>query len=288
MTLLDKLKQTFINWLSHEMPSQEVPMCDFERIKYELRPCDVILIEGRSRISQVIKNITQSSWSHAALYVGRLHDIENPLLRQRVQEHYDGEYEDQLIIESLLGMGTVVHPLQRYEEHHVRICRPKGISRIDAQHVIGFAIGRLGMEYGIRHNLDLARFLLPFSILPRRWGSSLFEHHVGVPTKEICSSMIAEAFSSVRFPILPIIKAGEGDEVEFYHRNPKLYTPRDFDYSPYFEIIKYPLYEVSEHAAYRHLPWTEIDKPINDLSDIPIKKKQPPTTESRTFFGKTF
>ena len=35
-----------------------------------LRPGDVLLIEGRTRISAPIKYLTQSIWSHAAIYVG--------------------------------------------------------------------------------------------------------------------------------------------------------------------------------------------------------------------------
>lgn len=256
-SLVDKLKQKITNWLIKDHAAERYPMCDFERIQYELRPCDVILTEGTSRISEVIRVITQSPWSHAALYIGRLHDIENPVLRERVKQFYDASPDEQLIIESVLGKGTVVSPLNFYRHTHIRICRPKGISRKDAHAVIGFAIGRLGRAYGIRHNLDLARFLFPWSILPRRWRSSLFQHHIGVPTKEICSSMLAEAFSSVNFPIIPIVRAHKKEGVKLYKRNPKLYTPSDFDYSPYFEIIKYPIFEIGEEAVYRTLPWSE-------------------------------
>lgn len=257
VSLVDKLKRRITNWLIKDKSEDEYPICDFERIQYEVRPCDIILTEGRSRISEVIRVITQSPWSHAALYIGRLHDIENPVLRDRVKQFYDASPDEQLIIESVLGKGTVVSPLTHYRHTHIRICRPKGIARKDAQSVIGFAIGRLGRAYGIRHNLDLARFLFPWSILPRRWRSSLFQHHIGVPTKEICSSMLAEAFSSVNFPIIPIVRSHKKEGMKLYKRNPKLYTPSDFDYSPYFEIIKYPIFEIGEEAVYRTLPWSE-------------------------------
>lgn len=36
-----------------------------------LQPCDVLLVEGNTRISTAIKYLTQSTWSHAALYLGR-------------------------------------------------------------------------------------------------------------------------------------------------------------------------------------------------------------------------
>lgn len=281
MSLFGKLKDKVIRWLSDERSQEETPLTDFDRLLYEIRPCDVLLVEGRSRVSEVIKAITQSSWSHAALYIGRMHDIENPVLRERVREFYNGPLDEQLVIESMLGRGTVVNPISRYREFHLRICRPNRISRRDAQQVIGFAIGRLGMEYGIRHNLDLLRFLFPYTVLPRRWRSSLFSHNVGTPTQEICSSMLAEAFSSVNFPILPIVRTNPKEETKFYHRNPRLYTPRDFDYSPYFDIIKYPVFEMEVTPAYRNLPWDEEGRLLNPGDKLEPKSAVTPsgTTE---------
>lgn len=269
LSLIDKLKKKMVDWISNEPPRKDFPLCDFERLSYECRPGDVLLIEGRSRVSEVIQVITQSPWSHAMLYIGRMHDIENPLLRERVKKFYDAKPEEQLVIESMLGKGTIVVPLTKYRDAHIRICRPKGIARKDSQHVIGFAIGRLGREYAIRHILDLARFLFPWSIMPRRWRSSLFEHNIGTPTKEICSSMLAEAFNAVQFPILPYVKSHKEKGVQLYQRNPKLFTPSDFDYSPYFEIIKYPIFELSEPAVYRNLPWNEEGILTNDGEEIP-------------------
>jgi len=284
--LVDKIKDKISGWLMKESAPRAFPLSDFERIQYEVRPCDVLLTEGRSRIAEFIKLITQSPWSHATLYIGRLHDIENPILRKRVEEFFKGEPNEQLIIESVLGKGTVVSPLKNLRSDHIRICRPKGISRNDAQQVIGFSIGRLGREYGIRHNLDLARFLFPWRFLPRRWRSSLFQHHIGSATKEICSSMLAEAFSSVHFPILPIIKEDKTKGIQLYRRNPKLYTPSDFDYSPYFEIIKYPIFEISEGPAYRNLPWNEqnivsIDDESVPIPDEPLSAKAKMKTKER-------
>ena len=39
-------------------------------LRKSLKPGDVLLVEGNSHISRVIKYLTQSTWSHAALYVG--------------------------------------------------------------------------------------------------------------------------------------------------------------------------------------------------------------------------
>lgn len=253
----------FIDWLSHEEPPSGMPICDFERIRYEIRPCDVLLIEGRSRISEAIKQITQSAWSHAALYIGRLHDIEDVKLREKVAKYYKDTPDAQLLIEGVIGHGTIINPLSIYIKDHIRICRPRGLSPSDGQKVISYAIGRLGTDYDIRQIFDIARFMLPWGIMPRRWRSSLFETHAGLTTRTVCSTMIAEAFNAVEFPILPLVKPHETTGVELIRRNPKLMVPRDFDHSPYFEIIKYPFID-ADQALYRRLPWNREGLMSND------------------------
>lgn len=254
------LKNALYRWITYEPPLEEILPYDFSRMRQEIKPGDVLLIEGRSRISTIIRTITQSPWTHAALYIGRLVDIEDESLIQLIKEHgTDIKDKTRLIVEDLVDRGTVVTHLHEYRNHHIRICRPIGITLPDTQMVIEHAINALGQPYNVRHILDLARFLLPWSILPRRWGSSLFRTSSGRAESGICSSLIAEAFSAVQFPILPFVKPDE--EVggyEVFNRNPYLFTPKDFDYSPYFEIIKYPLFSPEEPLPYyRRMPWTK-------------------------------
>lgn len=243
------------DWLIHEDEQDGVTQCDFDRLSFEIRPCDVLLVEGRARVSEVIKTITQSQWTHSALYLGRLHDIEDEKVREHVSWLYDGDPSDQLVIEPLLGEGTVISPLKKYASEHVRICRPAGLSRTDTGRVLAFATKHLGHDYDVRQLLDLARFIFPYGIIPRRWRSSLFEHRIGLPTRTVCSTMIASAFASVHFPILPVIHREPDGTIKLYKRNTRLYVPRDFDTSPYFEIIKYPLLGLNDLAVYRQLPW---------------------------------
>lgn len=254
--MINFLRSAVVNWLKHKKPLPHTPLSDFEKVRHEVRLCDVVLIEGRSRVSEVIKLITQSSWSHAALYIGRMHDIEDPLLRDSLRQHYMGTPDTQLIIESELGVGTVVRPLTSYECEHLRICRPRGLDFQGSQKVIRYSIGRLGTSYDVRQIFDLARFLFPWFIMPRRWRSSLFSANPGISTQTVCSTMIAEAFGSIAFPILPLVKRTEGDQVKLYMRNPKLCTPNDFDYSPYFDIIKYPFLDFANYAEQRLQPWS--------------------------------
>ncbi len=253
--MINWIHTAVVNWLKHKRPLPSTPLSDFRRIRQEVKTCDVVLVEGRSRVSEVIKLITQSSWSHAALYIGRPHEIEDPRLRERLADYYPGGDDKQLIVESELGRGTVVRPLSVYEQEHLRICRPRGLSISDSQEVVGYAIGRLGTTYDIRQIFDLARFLFPWFIMPRRWRSTLFSTHPGKSTQTVCSTMIAEAFGHIQFPILPLVKRIEKERVQLFLRNPKLCTPSDFDYSPYFDIIKYPFLDFHHHGEQRLLPW---------------------------------
>lgn len=244
-----------VRWLNRERPLVDVPPSDFERLCYEIRPCDVLLVEGRSRVSDVIKSISLSNWTHAALYIGRLHDIDAPEMRERVRVHYSADADEQLIVEAVLGEGTVVSPLSRYRQDHIRICRPRELRRRDAQSVINYCASRLGREYDVRQLLDLARFLLPFNIMPRRWRSSLFMRNDSVPARTICSSLLAGAFASVRYPVLPVLRQDGDEHVHLQKRNFRLLTPRDFDYSPYFDVIKYPVMAFDDLSVYHRMPW---------------------------------
>lgn len=256
-SLYQALREKFDAWLTYEPKQTEILPYDFNRLKYELKPGDVVLVEGRSRVSSVIRTLTQSPWTHSALYIGRLVDFEDDEIKAIIRKHTDASDTTRLIIEDLMDRGTVITPLTFYHNHHIRICRPIGITPTDLHLTIHYVIKSLGQPYNVRQLLDLARFLLPWTVLPRKWGSSLFRKSTGEPEPGVCSSLIAEAFTSVQFPILPFVKP-EASGIEVYHRNPYLFTPKDFDYSPYFEIIKYPLFNPDEPLPYyRRLPWAK-------------------------------
>lgn len=257
MSLGNWLIQKTGRYLTKESPATRGYLCDFDRLCHEIRPADVILVEGRNRLSHVIQRVTQSPWSHATLYLGRMHDIADPVLREQVHKHYHGPAHDQLIIESMLGKGTTIESITKYRDDHLRICRPTGLSYKDTQNVIAYTVSRIGVDYNVRHFFDLGRFLLASRFVPRRWKSSLFQYDVGQATQDMCSTMIANAFASIKFPVLPFVQEDHKHRLELIQRNPKLFTPSDFDYSPYFDIIKYPIFHLSERAHYRDLPWHE-------------------------------
>lgn len=259
------------NWLNREVEAPSHLYSNFRRLSFEVEPGDVVLVEGRSRVSQVIKTVTQSNWTHSAIYIGRLVDISDLELRETIAARYDGDPTEQLMIESLLGEGTIVAPLDKYRGEHLRICRPIGLSSEDQLRVIRYAASQLGVPYDVRQLLDLARFLLPYGLLPRRWRSSLFERRPGDATRHVCSSMMAEAYSAVSFPVLPFIERRSDGRVVFYKRNPRLFTPKDFDYSPYFDVLKFPYLDRGDIEAYRSLPWSETVIVYNDEDDFRSK-----------------
>jgi hypothetical protein len=266
------------NWLNYETEgSPYTPsLTNFDRLCSEIQPGDVILLEGRSRVSGIIKLLTQSAWTHSALYIGNYDQLRTAGIAPDSLAHFaDAPYTD-LILEALIGEGTIVTPLSKYRKEHLRICRPRTITDNDCIRVIKHTLGKIGYQYNIRQLFDLARFLLPYNLIPRRWRSSLFHFYAGELTQTICSSMLAEAFISINYPVLPIV-AQTKNGLRFYKRNIKLATPKDFDYSPYFEIIKFPFIALDKVAAYRELPWDENGYVCNEQGDCFI-----PDTNSET------
>lgn len=199
-----------------------------------LQPGDVLLIEGDTRIAVAIKYLTQSSWSHAALCVAR------PVGPASAASAAN------ILLEADVNSGVRVVPLSTYASLHTRICRAVGLSAQEIRRVIDYATARVGNQYDMKHIWDLARYLFPTPPVPSRWRRRLLALGSGDPTRAICSTLIADAFHSIGYPILPeVILAGGGDAAaqhsyaEMKHiQEHGLYMPRDFDVSPYFQIIK--------------------------------------------------
>ena len=117
---------------------------------------------------------------------------------------------------------------------------------------VDFMIGHLGTRYDLRNIFDLLRYFFPTPPVPVRWRRRLLHFGSGDPTRAICSSLIAQAFQSIGYPILPKIRV-EGEAGDFIRREVFLirhhsrYTPRDFDLSPYFEVVKPTLASGFDH-----------------------------------------
>ena len=235
-TLLDRLGRFIAGRLQSESSGyQPYTPSDPETLRRTLQPGDILLVEGNQKISAAIKYLTQSKWSHAALYIG-----------DALPEPDDGGERPRLI-EVNLGEGCVAVPLSKYRTYNTRICRALGLTPDDRRHVIQFMTERLGLKYDTKNILDMLRYFLPTPPVPVRWRRRMIAFGSGDPTRAICSSMIAEAYGEIGYPILPEITRAPGrasaqssySREEIMHiRHHSLYTPRDFDLSPYFQIIK--------------------------------------------------
>jgi len=222
---------------------------DPDALRATLRPADVLLVEGNNRISGVIKYLTQSTWSHAALYVGPIGDRTTP----------DGE--PLVLVEANLGEGVVGAPLSKYYRYHTRICRPIGLTPEDCARVCAYATERIGFDYDVKNIVDLIRYLIPLPV-PQRWRRRMIALGSGDPTRIICSALIAQAFEYVRYPILPRITHVESESARreiLEIRHSSLFAPRDFDISPYFQLVKPTL---ERGFDYRSLNWA--DRPASN------------------------
>ena len=90
---------------------------DFHTLCDTLQPGDILLIEGNQFVSGSIKYLTQSTWSHAAFFVGNA-----------LPDSNDGS-EHLRLIEVTLEAGCVAVPISKYANYNTRICRPVGLTQ---------------------------------------------------------------------------------------------------------------------------------------------------------------
>jgi hypothetical protein len=248
------------------------------KLRRVIRKGDVVLVDGEQRVSEVIKYLTQSSWSHAALYVG------DELLRRHPQQRAEllarhGVDAEHLLVEALMESGVVASPLAKYELVNLRVCRPRGLAPEHLIRILDEILAQLGGCYDVQNALDLARYFLPVSLIPRRWRRTALDLGSRLTREVICSSMLARAFDNVGFPILPTVvspgngrgprsrlaflrRGPDGEPPVFRHTSPRVVTPRDFDLSPYFDVLKFNAVDVDEaHFDYRRIRWEDNGPP---------------------------
>lgn len=219
-----------------------------ELLAATLRPGDVLLVEGETRVSVAIKYLTQSTWSHAALFIGD------------AASRTGKGGEPLQFVEADIIDGVRLVALSEFEGLHCRICRPVGLAESDLTRLIDFALARVGQQYDLKNVVDLARYLLPTPPVPQRWRRPMLALGSGDPTRAICSTLIAQCFQAIHYPILPVVElraAGSDDcpgcvEEILRIRHHSLFVPRDFDVSPYFAVVKPTL---ANGFDYRSVRW---------------------------------
>jgi len=240
--MFDRLGHALSRFLERDKPGlQPVVAQDHAALTAAIRVGDVLLIEGRAKVSTAIKYLTQSTWSHAALCVRDLSDGA-------------GSVD---LVEVTLEHGCHRVPLSKYALYNTRLCRAAGLSGEERAAVAAYMVERIGLQYDTRNILDLARYLFPTPPVPVRWRRELLSLGSGDPTRAICSSLIAQAFQSVAYPVLPQIEmlretSGRPLGIVWRQRHASLIVPRDFDLSPYFAVVKPTLLRGFDH---RRIPW---------------------------------
>ena len=115
--LLGVMGRYFLRRLEMPRPSYEKRIINnLENLYQVIQPGDVLLVEGRSKLSQIIQILTKSSWSHAAFYIGDplTYQIDrhhlNPL------NHIDAIDRRHLMIEADATNGVTMVPLKKYKD----------------------------------------------------------------------------------------------------------------------------------------------------------------------------
>jgi cell wall-associated NlpC family hydrolase len=219
-----------------------------------IRKGDVILVEGNSDISRMIKLFTQSSWSHSALYVGDELVINGDVRGGPIIKQF-GNDTHHMIVEAFTGTGVTAAPISKYQDYNIRVCRPYGISPQDIDSVVSELLSNLGKQYDHRNIIDLGLLLLPPLLNPfkRRTIHACLGNCNEFQV--ICSGMIAKAFQRVGYPVIPALGPIPMDESSEQHnpygaslimRHYSQIMPKHFDISPNFQIIKFNIIEGGE------------------------------------------
>lgn len=231
MSILQSLGLTLARYLVRPGKNSAVAVASSrpELLETTLRKGDVLLVEGNSRFSVAVKYLTQSTWSHAAIYIGS------------TDASGIGMFLEADVVE-----GVRLVPVSHYWHFHTRICRAVGLSEKEIDQVVENAMTKIGYQYDLKNIFDLARYLVRTPPVPSAWRRRMLSLGSGDATRAICSSLIAEAFQALPYPILPEVVVAQACDAEskicyeemLHIRHHSLYTPRDFDLSPYFQVVK--------------------------------------------------
>jgi len=188
---------------------------DPESLSAVLRNGDVLLTEGNTRAAALIKRITRSPWSHVSMYVGPLEEGPDP----------------RCIVEADIAQGVRAIRLSELEGLNVRVLRPVGLNDAARSRLAEWVVGRIGGEYDLKHAWVLARSFLGMapkaSIPPAPNGIA------ESATRFICSSLLANAFALVGYPIVPIHTAVTAVSTADH----RYVIPGDFERASVFEVV---------------------------------------------------
>jgi len=194
---------------------RSAPAAGMESLAVVLRRGDVLLTEGNTRASRLVRCLTRSPWSHVSMYVGPLDDGQDP----------------RCIVEADIAEGVRSIRLSELDAVKIRVLRPTSLDSTNRSRLAEWVTSRIGSEYDHAHAWLLGRRLLR---LPARasLGSSS-KATASSATRFICCSLLAHAFASVGLAIAPV-RASPGSTLG---ADPASVTPGDFAQAPVFEVI---------------------------------------------------
>lgn len=248
------LYQWLCRRLQRDEPFSGQPSADLDSLRTVLKPCDVLLVAGHSNVDRTFKVIGDSRFARAVLYIGRLHDVAEPALRALLADYTPCEPDTQLVIDARLERGLIVEPLSALDGRQTRVCRAQGLSDNETQDVLRYAISRIGAGSSQSWGAVMLLTLLPWRWLPLHWRQGLFRRWAGELARSLSGTVVADAFSFVQFPVLPLVKEN-GSGGRLLRLQPRAITAADFDHSPYFEIIKAPFQLSDIPRGIDAVPW---------------------------------
>jgi len=188
-----------------------VDTADLHTLTTVLRHGDVVLASGKTRAAALVRRFTGSCWAHAAMYVGPLEEGPDP----------------RCIVEADIAEGVRAVPLTEFRGQRVLVLRPTGLEAEDRHRLAQWVLTRIGNRYDLAHAWALAKTVLrvplPFPVPPVSETATRF----------ICSSLLAQAFVLVGYPIAPAhvrVRDSSAPDLRYV-------TPRDFEGASGFEEI---------------------------------------------------
>jgi hypothetical protein len=191
------------------------PTADPLSLSSSFLPGDVLLSDGNTRAAAIVRRITQSPWSHVSMYVGPLEAGPDP----------------RCIVEADVAAGVRAVRLSDLKGLHVRVLRPTGLDDIERRRLADWVTSRIGGDYDLAHAWMLATKLLRLPLGRRLWPAASMAQSA---TRFICSSLLAQAFMLVGYPIMPVLIGMR----ETGARDHRFVTPHDFQSASVFEVVK--------------------------------------------------
>jgi hypothetical protein len=206
----------FVRYLTTPIRRDEAGATEcIESLAGVLRRGDVLLTEGNTRVSMLIKCLTRSPWSHVSMYVGPLEDGDDP----------------RCIVEADIVAGVRSIRMSELDAWNVRVLRPASLDSTKRGRLAEWVTSRIGSEYDHAHAALLGRRLLHLP-LGRRSGS-LSNPATSTATRFICCSLLAHGFASVGLAIAPEGTCPDASACA----DPASITPADFEQAALFEVI---------------------------------------------------